>query len=67
MPTYTFETFRMTSRDTPEAIYVRNPTNPLTFLFLPKEAVIHMSKIEGKKGFWSIEVPESLAEQKGLI
>ena len=31
-PTFTFETFRMTSRDTKEAIYVRHPTNELAFL-----------------------------------
>lgn len=66
MPTFSFETVRFTSRDTKEAIYVRHPTNKLQFLFLPKEAVIHMSK-DKTSGLWTIEIPERLAEDKGLI
>ena len=65
-PTFTFETFRMTSRDTKEAIYVRHPTNELAFLFLPKEALISCKRSK-KPWHWWIEIPESLAEEKGLI
>ncbi len=64
---YSFEAVRLTSRDTKEAIYVRHPKNLLTCLFLPKAAILHMSEIKGKQGYWFIEIPESLAEQKGLI
>lgn len=66
MPTFIFQTVRFTSRDTKEAIYVRHPTNRLQFLFLPKEAVIHMSR-DKIDGTWTIEIPEKLAEDKGLI
>lgn len=66
MPTFIFRTMRLISRDTKEAIYVRHPDNKLQFLFLPKEAVIHMSK-DDRDGLWTIEIPERLAEDKGLI
>ncbi len=66
MPTYAFEAVRLKTRDTKEAIYIRHPSRILTCLFLPKEAIINMSET-AKKGVWWIEIPESLAEQKGLI
>ena len=64
--TFTFEAVRLVSRDTKEAIYIRHPKHVLTCLFLPKEAIINMSK-SGKQGYWWIEIPETLAEKKGLI
>lgn len=63
--TTTFEAIRLTSRDTPEAIYIRHPSQPLKCLFLPRAAIIHMSKVE--KGFWSIEIPENLAVEKDIL
>lgn len=62
--TTTFEAVRLMNRDTKEAIYIRHPTQPLRCLFLPREAITYMSK--GEKGFWSIEIPESLAIEKGI-
>ena len=62
--TTTIEAIRLTSRDTPEAIYIRHPTQPLKCLFLPKDAIVHMSKMTG--GYWSIEIPENLATEKDL-
>ena len=64
--TLTFEALRLISRDTREAIYIRHPKQILQCLFVPKEAIINMSKSE-KNGYWSIEIPVSLAEEKGLI
>lgn len=61
------EAQRITSRDTDQAIYIRDPMNPLRCLFLPRAAITHMSKIEGQPGWWSIELPEKLATEKGII
>ena len=36
----------------------RHPSQPPQGLFLPRAAIVHMSK--GEKGFWSIEIPENL-------
>jgi hypothetical protein len=63
--TTTFEAIRLTSRDTPEAIYIRHPNQPLKCLFLPKAAIVHMSKTTG--GHWSIEIPENLAIEKDIL
>lgn len=62
--TTTIEAIRLTGRDTPEAIYIRHPSQPLKCLFLPKAAIVHMSKMSG--GYWSIEIPETLATEKDL-
>lgn len=64
MLTTTFEAIRLTGRDTPEAIYIRHPRQILRCLFIPKEAIINMSK--GEKGYWSIEIPENLAIEKDI-
>lgn len=64
--THTFEAFRLTRRDTKEAIYIRHPTDALRCLFIPNDAITHMSKTN-QPGIWSIEVYESLAIEKGLI
>lgn len=61
----TFLTRRMTSRDTKEAIYIWHPNVPLKMMFLPRAAVIHMSETK-EKGVWAIEIPDSLAEEKGI-
>lgn len=63
--TTTFEAIRLTSRDTPEAIYIRHPSRPLKCLFLPRAAIVHMSKLT--KGYWSIEIPETLAIEKDIL
>lgn len=63
----TIEAVRLTSRDTDQAIYIRNPMNMLQCLFLPKAAITHMSKIEDQPGWWFIELPEQLATEKGII
>lgn len=65
MLTTTFEAIRLTSRDTAEAIYIRHPTQQLKCLFLPKAAIVHMSKLT--KGYWSIEIPETLATEKDIL
>jgi hypothetical protein len=65
--TCTVEALRLTSRDTDQAIYISNPMEPLKCLFLPKAAISHMSKIEGQPGWWSIDIPEDLATEKGII
>lgn len=62
--TTTFEAIRLTSRDTAEAIYIRHPRQPLRCLFLPKEAIVHMSK--GEHGYWTIDIPENLAIEKDI-
>lgn len=64
MLTTTFDAIRLTSRDTAEAIYIRHPTQPLKCLFIPKDAIVHMSKLA--KGYWSIEIPENLAIEKDI-
>jgi hypothetical protein len=63
----TVEALRLTSRDTDQAIYISNPTSLLQCLFLPRAAITHMSKIEGQPGWWSIDLPENLATEKGII
>ena len=60
----TFEALRPTSRDTDEAIYIRHPTQQLRCIFIPKAAIVHMSK--GQGGFWTIEIPENLAIEKDI-
>lgn len=65
MITTTFETFRYTSRDTKEAIYIRHPDNAIRCLFLPKAGIINMTK--GQKGLWTIEIPNHLAEEKDIF
>lgn len=62
--TTTFEAFRFKSRDTSEAIYILD-TKTMKCHFIPVAAIIHMSQID-EKGNWSIEIPTSLAEQKGI-
>lgn len=62
--TTTFEAFRFKTRDTKEAIYVLD-TKTLKCNFIPIAAIIHMSAIDAK-GNWSIEIPTSLAESKGI-
>lgn len=66
MTDYTFDAVRLISRDTKEAYYLRHPKNPLVFLFLPKEAVRSIRK-SGQPGLWSLTIPETLAEKKGLL
>jgi hypothetical protein len=63
----TIEALRITRSDTDQAIYISNPMNALQCLFLPRAAITHMSKIEGQPGWWSIDLPENLATEKGII
>ncbi|MEE9923752.1 MAG: hypothetical protein PBV01_10370 [Brucella anthropi] len=61
-----FQARVLKGRETPEAIQISHPKKPLKVLFLPKSEIRDISPIEGKKGFFDIEIPDWLAEKHDL-
>lgn len=63
------QTYRLrvlSSRETPEAIYVNHPDKLTKFFYLPKSKISYEPAPDGK-GWHNVVVPDWLAEEHGLL